>query len=65
MNKDGLTILDLEQIILKGQIVQHQKDSRTGENKYLIQAALSEVKSIAVVKITLTGHPVVITVYCF
>ena len=34
---DNLTILDLESVVLSGQIVERRRDRSTGETKYLIQ----------------------------
>ena len=64
MNDDGLTIFDVEHVILTGEIVERQKDRDTGEWKYLIegQTEVGEVV-IVVTKLSLTGKLVIITVY--
>jgi hypothetical protein len=36
MDDDALTILDVEQVILTGQIAEQQRDRNTGDWKYLI-----------------------------
>jgi hypothetical protein len=40
MDGDGLSIFDVEQVILTGQIVERQKDAETGEWKYLVMRKL-------------------------
>jgi hypothetical protein len=37
MDGDDLSIFDVEQAILTGQIIERQKDAETGEWKYLIK----------------------------
>ena len=37
MDDDGLSIYDIEHVILSGRIIERQKDSNTFEWKYLIQ----------------------------
>ena len=63
LNEDGLTIYDLEQAILDGQIIHRQRDAQTGEFKYLTQDVSSEEGIELVVKISPLGQPVVITIY--
>ena len=36
-DEDGLSILDVENAILTGAIVEKQKDRETGESKYLVR----------------------------
>ena len=64
MVDDGLTIFDVEHALLTGKIVERQKDSRTGEWKYLVEGQThgSEV-AIVVTKLNLTERLVIITVY--
>lgn len=64
MDDDRLTIFDVEHILLTGEIVDRQKDYRTGEWKYLVEGRThsSEV-GIVVTKLSLTGKLVIITVY--
>jgi hypothetical protein len=37
MDEDGLTIFDVESIVLSGSIVERQKDPSKGEWKYLVK----------------------------
>ena len=64
MDDDGLTIFDVEHILLTGEIIERQKDHRTGEWKYLVegQSQGSDVV-IIVTKLSLTGKLVIITIY--
>ena len=39
MVNDGLTVFDIENAILTGEITERQKDIETGEWKYLIRGA--------------------------
>lgn len=63
MNEDNLTIFDLEMVILKGEIVERQRDINTGELKYRIRGILPDGTVEAIVKIGPDGSPVIITVY--
>ena len=64
LEDDDLSILDLENIILTGQIVERQRDRTTREIKYVIQGVTLEGSaSEVVVKVGHTGKLVVITVY--
>jgi hypothetical protein len=64
MEDDGFTILDLENIILTGTIVQRQKDQQTDETKIVIRGvALDSREAEAVVKVGLSGILYIITVY--
>ena len=64
MDDDALTILDVENGILFGEIVRRQRDLRTGEWKYLIRGPTPAEGEIAVVaKLGVTGTLVIITVY--
>lgn len=64
MNDDGLTIFDVESIILTGGIVERQKDEQTGEWKYLVQGD-TEAGDLGVVvtKFSPIGRLVLLTVY--
>ena len=64
MDDDGLTIFDVEHVLLTGQIAERQKDDRTGEWKYLVEGRThgSEVATV-VTKLSITGKLVIITVY--
>jgi hypothetical protein len=64
LEDDNLSILDLESIILTGEIIERQRDRTTREIKYVIQGAtLDGSAGEAVVKVGPTGRLVVITVY--
>lgn len=61
---EGLSILDVERAIIKGQIIERQKDVDTGEWKYLLSGPLGENKVITVItKLSSTGKMVLITVF--
>ena len=64
MEADGLTIFDLEHVLLTGEVVERQRDRRTGEWKYLVKGRThgSEV-AIVVTKLSSTGNLIIITVY--
>ena len=64
LEDDNLSILDLENIVLTGQIVERQRDQTTRETKYVIQGATLEGSAgEVVVKVGHNGKLVVITVY--
>jgi hypothetical protein len=64
MDSDDLSIFDIEQAILTGRIIERQKDSETGEWKYLIRGkSLEDREVVAVSKLSWTGKLIIITVY--
>jgi len=64
MDDDGLSILDIEQVILTGQIVERQHDRNTGDWKYLINGQTDDSLNVIVVaKLSPTDTVVIITVY--
>lgn len=64
LEDDSLSILDLESIILTGQITERQRDNQTCESKVVVSGvALDGQPAHAVVKIGFTGKLVVITAY--
>jgi hypothetical protein len=64
LDDDNLNILDLENIVLTGEIVERQRDPKTREIKSIIAGiTLDGTAAEAVVKIGLAGKLVVITVY--
>jgi hypothetical protein len=64
MEDDDLSIFDVESCILTGEIVERQKDSQTGEWKYLVKGrALLGNLVITVGKISPTDTLVIITIY--
>jgi hypothetical protein len=65
LDDDNLTVLDLENIILTGAIVEHQRDRQTREVKYIVRGhTLSRIPAEAAVKIAPDGNLFVLTVYC-
>ena len=64
LEDDHLSILDLENIVLTGQIVERQRDRATREVKYVIQGTTLEGSTgEVVIKVGQSGRLVVITVY--
>ena len=64
LEDDNLTILDLENILLTGRIIERQKDRETREPKIVIRGrALDGREAEAIVKVSLTGILYFITVY--
>ncbi len=64
MGNDNLSIFDVENGILTGEIVERQKEAETDEWKYLLAGkTLDETDIIVVVKLSLTDTLVIITVY--
>lgn len=64
LEDDDLSILDLENIILTGQITERQRDIQTREVKYVVSGiTLDGSYAQAVTKIGFTGKLIVITVY--
>ena len=64
MNDDGLTIFDVERLILAGEIVERQRDKDPPETKLLLRGpTLDGDNSFAVVKLGPTGKLVIVTVF--
>ena len=64
LEDDNLSILDLENIILTGQVVERQRDRATREVKYVIQGAtLQGTAGEVVAKLGANGKLIVVTVY--
>ena len=65
MDADGLTIFDVESVILTGEIIEQQRDRQTKERKYIIRGhSLSgEETAVVVSKFGSTGKLVILTVY--
>lgn len=64
LEDDDLTVLDLENILLSGQIIARQRDRRSHETKHLVRGLITDGGlAEAVVKIGPTGKLFVITVY--
>jgi len=63
LEDDNLSILDLENIVLTGQIVERQRDRTTREVKYVIQGSTLQGSAGEVVaKVNQSGRLFVITV---
>jgi Domain of unknown function (DUF4258) len=64
LEDDNLSILDLENIIFTGELIERQRDAKTREVKCVIAGiTLEGTPAEAVVKVGFTGRLVVITVY--
>ena len=64
LDDDDLTILDLESIILTGEIITRQRDRQTHEAKVVIAGSTLDGRAAeSVVKLGFSGRLVVITVY--
>ena len=64
MEDDTLSIFEVENVILTGEIVERQKDNETGEWKHLIGGkTLDDNDIIVVAKLSLVDKLVIITVY--
>lgn len=65
MDDDGLSIFDVENAILTGEIVERQKDRETSEAKFLVrgQTLDHQIFIVVVTKFGLTGKLIIITVY--
>jgi uncharacterized DUF497 family protein len=65
MDEDGLSIYDVESVILTGEIVEQQRDRKSRERKYLVRGQTVEGETLAVVvsKFGPTGKLVLLTVY--
>lgn len=64
MVNDNLSVFDVENGILTGEIFERQKDIETGEWKYLVCGKTIDDKDIIVVaKLSVTEKVVIITVY--
>jgi hypothetical protein len=64
MNSDGLTIYDVESIVLTGRITERQRDRVLAEWKYLVSGeSLAGDRVTVVTKFSPTGKLVFITVF--
>ena len=64
LEDDNLSILDLENIVLTGAIVERQRDRATRETKYVVRGATREgVAGEVVAKVGQSGKLVIITIY--
>jgi len=64
LDDDNLSILDLENVVLTGQITERQRDRVTRETKYVIQGNTLDGNTAEVVaKVGHTGRLFIITIY--
>ena len=64
MDEDDLSVFDLENAVLTGEIVERQRDLRTREWKYVIRGTALDGGAVCVVgKLSLTSRLVIITMY--
>lgn len=66
MENDHLTVFDVENCILTGEIIERQKDKNTGEWKYVVRGkcyGFNKNLMIVVSKISVTEKLVVLTVF--
>jgi len=64
MESDRLTLFDVEHCFLTGEIVERQRDARTGEWKYLVEGETGSGRPVVAVSKVEPGEKlVVITVY--
>ncbi len=64
LDDDNLTVLDLENIILTGEIIERQRDRQTHEVKCVVRGVTVDgLEAETIVKGGPTGRLVVITVY--
>jgi len=64
LENEGLTVFDIEETVLSGNVVERQKDRVTGDWKYLVRGWSLDGSAISVVgKIGPTAKLVVITVF--
>lgn len=64
MVNDNLSIFDVENAILSGEIVEQQKDRESDEWKYLVAGkTLDDAGIVVVAKLSLTNKLVIITIY--
>jgi hypothetical protein len=66
MDNDDLSIFDIERCVLNGKITGRNRDSETGEWKYIIIGkSITDLDIGIITKISITGKMVIITVYKF
>jgi len=65
MDEDELSIFDIENAILTGEIIDRQRDRKTKEAKYLVRGqTVDEIRLVvAVTKFGRAGKLVILTVY--
>ncbi len=56
MEDDGLTILDVEHVVLTGRIVERQRDRRTAQFKYVVSGQTEAKENVEVIgRLSLSG----------
>jgi hypothetical protein len=64
MEDDGLTILDVERVILTGRIVERQRDRRTAQPKCVVAGRTEGGDDVEVVgRLSVSANLVILTVY--
>jgi len=64
MDEDGLSVFDLENAVLMGEIIERQRERRTPEWKYVLSGKALDGSAVCVVgKLSFTGRLVIITAY--
>jgi hypothetical protein len=65
MDNDGLTIFDVESVILTGEIIERQRDRKTRDHKYLVRGEIVDGsrKAVVVSRFGPTDRLVILTVY--
>jgi hypothetical protein len=64
LEDDGLSVLDLESIVLTGRIVERQRDRTSRELKVVVRGQdLAGATCCTVAKLGPTGRAIIITVY--
>lgn len=65
MDADGLSIVDVENALLTGELVERQTDRQSRERKYLIQGLSADRTTdlVVAVKFGLAEQLVIVTVY--
>jgi hypothetical protein len=65
MDNDGLTIFDVESVVLTGKIIERQRDRKTRTHKYLVHGEIVDGSRSAVVvsRFGPTDKLVILTVY--
>jgi uncharacterized DUF497 family protein len=65
MDDDGLTIFDVESVLLTGEIIEQQRDHKSRERKFLIRGEIVDGSRVAVVvcKFGPSDKLVILTVY--
>ena len=64
MEDDGLTILDVEHVVLTGRIVESQRDRLTAQRKYVVSGQTEAGENAEVIgRLSAHGKLVILTIY--